>query len=107
MPSLSSLLSGFALALMLHAAYSCLHYRSILQDLEIEDSDLYPIPPMDVRVEVVLSFVMFLIAELVGAGTFQSVEVVVKESAAKRRPLMAPIYRTRDFDLYENRSKLL
>jgi hypothetical protein len=101
MPSLASLLTGFGSVLMVHAAYSCLHYRSILQDLDLEES--FAIPPADVYIEVGISFGVLLLGQLLGAGTFQSVEVFAKH----RRPLVAPVYRTRDFDIYEHRSKVI
>lgn len=86
---------------MLHAAYSCLHYRSILQDLDLEES--FAIPPMDVYAEVGISFAVLLIGQLLGAGSFQTVDVFAKD----HRPLVAPMYRTRDFDIYENRAKVI
>ena len=93
---------------MLHAAYSCMHYRSMLQDLDlIQQQDggsrsEYPIPPLDVYVEVAFSFVMILLSELIKVGPFQSVDI-----SKNRKPLVAPAYKTRDFDIYNNRSKVL
>jgi hypothetical protein len=85
---------------MLHSAYSCLHYRSMLMDLDLQDS--FAIPPADVYIEVGISFMALLVGQLMGAGSFQSVEIM---SGEKRRPLKAPMYRTRDFDLYAHRCK--
>lgn len=101
MPSLSSLLTGLGTLLMMHAAYSCLHYRNMLQDLDLEGS--YAIPPMDVYVEVAISFLVLLLGQLSAIGSFQSVEVFAKN----HRPVVAPLYRTRDFDIYENRGKVI
>lgn len=101
MPSLSSLLTGLGTLLMMHAAYSCLHYRNMLQDLDLEGS--YAIPPMDVYVEVAISFLFLLLGQLSAVGSFQSVEVFAKN----HRPVVAPLYRTRDFDIYENRGKVI
>ena len=105
MPSFSSLLTAVGSVLMIHAAYSCLHYRSILQDLDLEDT--FSIPPMDVYVEVGMSYFILLLAELLRTGSFQPVEVAVKVNQPKRKTLGAPAYQTRDFDIYRNRSKKL
>jgi Membrane magnesium transporter len=107
MPSLSLFLSVTGVVLMLHSAYSCMHYRSLLQDMDLlqdNNNNKYPIPPMDVYVEVALSFVMILLGELLSMGKLQSVDVF---STSKRQPLMAPPYRSRDFDIYNNRSRVL
>ena len=101
MPSPSSILTGLGALCMVHAAYSCLHYRSILLDLDLEGN--FAIPPVDVYVEVGISFMVLLLGQLAGAGSFQSVEVFAKG----HRPLVAPVYRTRDFDIYENRLKVM
>ena len=91
---------------MLHAAYSCLHFRSMLQDLDLDET--ISIPPMDVYIEVSASFIILMLSELIGSGKMQQVEVAVKStSGPKRRPLQAPAYRTRDFDIYEHRGKKL
>ncbi len=98
MASLSSLLTTVGALLMAHAAYSTLHFRSILQDLgDVQE----PIPPLDVYIEVALSFTMLLVGELMAAGSLQSADVFAKN----RKPLVAPQYRTRNFDIYEYRSK--
>lgn len=98
MPSVSSLLSIVGALLMAHAAYSTLHFRSILQDLGDVNE---PIPPLDVYVELGVSFTMLLLGELLGAGQLQSVDVF----AQNRKPLVAPAWRTRNFDIYECRLK--
>lgn len=89
-------------ALMAHAAYSCLHYRGILLDYDLQDA--VSIPPMDVYIEVGAAFISLLLSELIGSGSLQPVEVTGTE---KRRPLVGPAYKTRDFDIYENRAKVL
>ena len=92
-----SLLTVLGVILMAHAAYSTLHFRSILQDLGDVDE---PIPPLDVYLELALSFAMLLVGQLLDMGSLQSVDV----SAKGRKPLVAPRYRTRKFDIYEYRS---
>lgn len=78
---------------MAHAAYSTLHFRSILQDLGDVNE---PIPPLDVYLELLLSFVVLLVGELMAIGSLQSADVF----APNRKPLAAPLYRTRKFDIY-------
>ena len=124
--TLAFFLKGIGVLLMLHAAYSCMHYRSILQDLDLvlastasdvgtdRDKDTpgevageattVMIPPVDVYIEVVVAFAMIFFGELIGIGPLQSVELSNND---KRKPLAAPAYRTRDFDIYNNRSKAL
>jgi len=133
--SISFFLKGTGAVLMLHAAYSCMHYKSILQDLDlVSGSDgqqdgttgeteattsseassetteitMHMIPPIDVYIEVAVAFILILLGELIGIGSLQSVELTTsEENQVKRKPLAAPAYRTRDFDIYSNRSKAL
>ena len=107
MPSLASLSKVFGAFLMLHAAYSCMHYRSILQDLDL--LELESKSPMDVYIEVAVAFFLILAGELIGMGPLQSVEVLASNEAKleKKQPIVAHPHKTRDFDVYSNRSKLL
>ena len=127
MPSTSSLLSLVGIVGIFHAAYSCLHYRNILNDLDLDEQQMISaggggsgedggsptatlmIPPVDVIVEVLFGFCCLLLGELVSMGSLQSVVIGGTSAAAasthKHKPLIAPAYRTRDFDLYENRSQ--
>jgi hypothetical protein len=125
MPSISFLLKGTGALLMLHAAYSCMHYRSILMDLDLLDStttassssvsettaasDTVAVPPMDVYIELALAFGLLLLGELLGMGPLQSVELLqdAAASGSSHKPLVAPAHKTRDFDVYSNRSKIL
>ena len=103
-----SVLTWVGSLLLLHGAYSCLHYRGILQDLDLEGDPNHPIPPQDVKIEVLVAFIALLVGELLNAGKFQPVEVISsKKSTATRKPLQAPTYRNRDFDIYANRTKVL
>lgn len=104
MPPISLFLSSVGAIVMLHAACSCMHFRSILQDLDLQDDPTYSIPPMDVYAEVAVSFGMILLGELISIGSLQPVDIFA--STTKRKPLVAPAYRTRDFDVYFNRSKV-
>lgn len=118
------LLTATGTLVLIHAAYSCLHYRSLLQDLEdslvetpvtaLLDSTSSStqqqqqherIPPTDVWIEVIAGFLILLLAELT-----RSALVPVSndtKSKVKKRPIMAPAYRSRDFDIYAHRCKSL
>jgi hypothetical protein len=107
-----SILTWTGSLLMLHAAFSCLHYRSILSDLDLDDTadadHRFPIPPMDVVAEVGIAFFIVLLGELTTIGSFQPVEVITTSKSAagtQRRPFQAPAYRSRDFDIYAKRGK--
>ncbi|EEC45654.1 predicted protein [Phaeodactylum tricornutum CCAP 1055/1] len=92
--------------LLLHAAYSCLHYRSLLQELEdavLEDADsTHRLPPVDVWIEAISGFLILLVSELMRAGS--GLHPISKTGGTR---LMAPSYQTRDFDIYSTRSKAL
>jgi len=133
MPSTALFLKCTGAVLVLHAAYSCMHYRSILQDLDLLDTSSSSsssafgdvasasassqdaaapsmmIPPMDVYIEVALAFCLLLLGELLAMGPLQSVELTSSKSGttSSRKPLVAPAHKTRDFDIYNNRSKIL
>jgi hypothetical protein len=111
-----SFLTWIGSLLMLHAAFSCLHYRSILSDLDLDESTAdadyrFPIPPMDVVAEVGIAFFIVLLGELATIGSLQPVEVITTSksggngSSKQRRPFQAPAYRSRDFDIYAKRGK--
>lgn len=102
--------------LMLHAAYSLQHYRLLLQDLEEsatgissdvmmeeatgEASEYYQrIPPLDILIEMILSFVFLLVSELTRTGS--SMQPVV----SPQKPMIAAPYVSRSFDIYSTRSK--
>lgn len=87
---------------MMHSAYSCLHFRGILLDYDLQES--VSLPPVDVYIEVGAAFALLLLSEIMGSGSFQVVDVL---GTGKRRPLAAAAYKTRGFDIYENRSKAL
>ena len=108
MPSVPSLLSFLGIVAVFHSAYSCLHYRNILNDLDLDEQNTtLMIPPVDVIVEVLFGFCCLLLGELISMGSLQSVVIggTRNSSSSKHKPLIAPAYRTRDFDLYENRSQ--
>jgi hypothetical protein len=91
--------------LIIHAAFSCLHYRSLLKELGEEDasSASHKLPPNDVWVQVIVGYLMVLLSELLRGG--RSLRLI--NSVDQSRPLAAPVYRTRDFDIYATRNKVL
>lgn len=111
----SKILTATGALLLLHAAYSLQHYRSLLQDLEesatgisidvTEDTaasssnEYHRIPPTDVYVELLLSFVVLLLSELTRTGS--SLQPVL----SPQKPMIAAPYVSRSFDVYTTRSK--
>ena len=126
---MSSLLTLTGSVLILHAAYSCLHYRFVVQDLEASANGLLAgmstdtaaaalsaattttaiiqIPPTDVWMECCAAFLLVLLGELSRKGSHLQPVVPRRskddKSSLKNKPLMAPVYRTRDFDVYTTR----
>jgi len=113
MPSSSSALFAIGTLLLLHAAYSCSHYRELLQALSNSgiDEDLIanqPSLPVDIWLEVSLGFLTILWSELVRAGS--ALRPIWRGGNQKGKglpPLIAPAYQTRDFDIYATRAKAL
>jgi Membrane magnesium transporter len=103
-------LTGFVL--LLHAAYSCLHFKSLLQELDIEVDAGFggrTVPPLDVQVECLVALLIVFAGQLLGPGqgTWQPCLTTTSITGAKRRPLAAPAYITRDFDIYADRSRVV
>lgn len=92
-------------SLILHAAYSCLHYRGLLQELEESavngGAAAAPDLPIDVLLEVAMGFVSLLISEMIRPGS------ALRPISSPHQTLMAPSYRSRDFDIYTTRAKVL
>lgn len=107
-------LSNFALSaavvLLLHAAYSLQHYRSLVHDLQEEGHDAsttaLPAIPPDVRIELGLSFGILLLSELLRVVL---TPVVVRPGVAVKSvggaSNLPPPYITRGFDTYTNRAR--
>jgi hypothetical protein len=85
--------------LLLHAAYSCLHYRTLVGEL----GDEMTIPPLDVMGEAAAGFLLLLVGQLMGSGQLVPVSVGVTRKSLTARPT----YRSRDFDIYSNRANAL
>lgn len=120
--SVSKMLTATGALLILHAAYSLQHYRSLIQDLEeaatglssevIDDGPggggavVYRIPPTDVWVEMLLALAILLLAELTRAGSsLQPVSNKGGGGGAPPKPMMAAPFVTRDFDIYASRGR--
>lgn len=116
--SLSSIIFVSGTVLLLHSAYSCLHYRSLLQGLEEAVSGIstdilentgssgISVPPADVWIEALLGMILIFFAELIRPGSALQ-PVVTTAAGRKPRQLAAPAYITRDFDIYNTRARAL
>ena len=95
--------------LLCHAAYSCLHYRELLRDLEDAgyEGSAAALPPMDVWAEIAVAFIIILGSELTRSGSSLRPVSTRGISTGKMTPLAAPAYRSRDFDIYTTRAKAL
>lgn len=88
--------------LILHAAFSLQHYRSLMQDI-LEDATANPDVasiPMDIWIELGLGYVLLMISEL-SRGSMQP----VISKGERPKAIFAPPFVTRDFDLYTTRAK--
>jgi Membrane magnesium transporter len=94
------ILNVTGIVLLLHAAYSCLHYRSLVGDIE---DNIMPIPPLDVMAETAAGFLFLLIGQLMRSRQLVPVSI----TGGKRKSLAAPAYRSRDFDIYSNRAHVM
>lgn len=117
MTILYKLLSATGIFLIFHAAYSLQHYRSLIQDMEeaatgvssdvidssIESLSIYRIPPLDVWLEMIISFALLLLSELMRTGS--SLQPVSKKGGVCQKPMMAAPFVTRDFDIYASRGR--
>jgi len=113
--SVSKILTATGTLLILHAAYSLQHYRSLIQDLEesatgissevIDDGGgtVYRIPPIDVWIEMLLAFLILLLAELTRTGS--SLQPVSNKGGVPQKQMMAAPFVTRDFDIYASRGR--
>ena len=103
--SSSSLFLTIGGLLLCHAAYSCLHYRELLRDLQDAGYEgtapLTMMPPSDVWMEVAAGFLIVLVSELSRSGS----SLRPARGQTKTTPLAAPVYRTRDFDIYTSRAR--
>mmetsp|Transcript_18886 Transcript_18886/g.42056 ORF Transcript_18886/g.42056 Transcript_18886/m.42056 type:complete len:114 (+) Transcript_18886:90-431(+) len=102
-----TLLSWGGVGVLLHSTYSCLHYRSLALAADIQDASS---PPADVVIEAILGFVLCLVGQLKMCGPFHQVRITGKtpgREQEKRREIIAPAYRTRDFDRFTTRVRAM
>jgi len=105
--ALTSIITPLGIITLLHSAYSCLHYRSILASstidlLESGYTNYNPSkPPQDVVIECVIGFTLCLVGQIICAGEFLP---VVGEG---RREVRAPMHVSRDFDLFSTRAGII
>ena len=112
---ISQLLLLIGCVLILHAAYSLQHYRSLLQDLIesstgisidvdeasttigdiatsstvpqlMEPTFTYRIPPFDIYVELAMAFILLLVSEFIRSGSSMQRAVSVKGETSKQSP---------------------
>ncbi|KAL3817014.1 hypothetical protein ACHAXA_002926 [Cyclostephanos tholiformis] len=113
----NSTLTTIGVILILHSTYSCLHYRSLAIAADLPDTSS---PPVDVVVEVLLGFALCLAGQLL-CGPFHGVRAsggpllggiertkkIGGGGGRYRREIIAPAYRTRDYDLFTTRVRAL
>mmetsp|Transcript_17958 Transcript_17958/g.17312 ORF Transcript_17958/g.17312 Transcript_17958/m.17312 type:complete len:109 (-) Transcript_17958:346-672(-) len=104
MPSSTSILTIVGVCLLLHSAYSCQQYRSILSAFPVDLPASYDPakPPLDVVIECIVGFVFCLLAKVLETGPYL---VVISGTGEKGRS--APLYETRDFDSFNTRVRIL
>ena len=106
-PKMSSrAITPLGIIILLHSAYSCLHYRSIISSSSLDDfllSKGYSVssPPKDVVIEVLLGFFLCLLGQMISVGKFLPVV------GSGRIQLRAPAHISRDFDLFCTRAKII
>ena len=106
MSSTSRIITPLGIIILLHSAYSCLHYRSIISTSSLDDflqEKGYNVssPPKDVIIEVLIGFICCLFGQLLQVGKFLPVV------GSERVELRAPVHVTRDFDLFCTRMKIV
>ncbi len=106
--SASRFITPLGIITLLHSAYSCLHYRSIIAssnldlDVLVLDNPLFSAssPPNDVVIECFIGFFLCLIGQIVSAGEFVPV-------MSAKREIKAPLHISRDFDLWSTRASVI
>ena len=113
----NSTLTTIGVILLLHSTYSCLQYRALALVADIPDTSS---PPIDVIIEVLLGFIICLVGQLscgqfhqvrrgVASGSMLLGKIESQNSVSNqlKGEIIAPAYRTRDFDLVTTRMKSL
>mmetsp|Transcript_10086 Transcript_10086/g.14800 ORF Transcript_10086/g.14800 Transcript_10086/m.14800 type:complete len:113 (+) Transcript_10086:191-529(+) len=103
---ITSIITPVGIIAVLHSAYSCLHYRSILSssNLDLLESGYTKYnpskPPQDVVIECLIGFTLCLIGQLIVKGHF--IPVVSSTGTVK-----AAVHISRDFDLFATRAGII
>ena len=104
MSNVPNLLTTVGCLFLLHAAFSCFHFRGLLEEFGVDlQQGGAAVPPLDVVVEAVVGWCMCLVGQLTAIGPLRSTSM----SGGKRTQLVAPSYITRDFDCYDHRDKAI
>jgi hypothetical protein len=113
-----------SIVLILHAAFSLQHYRALMQDILEDNTASLPnliattttgaavqhldhdiathiAIPLDIWLELAIGYFILVLSELWSRGSMQP----VLSKGRRPRPIVAPVYRTRDFDIYETRAR--
>jgi Membrane magnesium transporter len=107
----SKILLWTGAVMLLHAAYSLQHYRSLIQnleesttgissDVEVVAGSVYKVPPADVWIEMAVAFVVLFVSELTRTGS--SLQPV---KGIDQKPMIAQPFFSRDFDIYSSRAR--
>jgi Membrane magnesium transporter len=99
-----------SIVLILHAAFSLQHYRALMQDI-LEDNVVDGVAmmthnnhhiaiPLDVWLELGLGYGVLVLSEL-SRGSMKP----VLSKGKRPRPIVAPAFVTRDFDIYTTRGR--
>eukprot|EP00557_Chaetoceros_sp_GSL56_P001362 CAMPEP_0176495550 /NCGR_PEP_ID=MMETSP0200_2-20121128/10716_1 /TAXON_ID=947934 /ORGANISM="Chaetoceros sp., Strain GSL56" /LENGTH=130 /DNA_ID=CAMNT_0017893435 /DNA_START=1469 /DNA_END=1861 /DNA_ORIENTATION=- len=120
--SFSNVFTSMGIVILLHSAYSCLHYRFLLTNTgstidfdtlttptitsstcsSSNSINLDPSkPPQDVVLECMIGFFLCLLGQIMAKGQFLPV------SGEGRKEVYAPVHVGRDFDLFCTRQGIL
>ena len=76
------ILQWLGLSLLLHAAYSTVHYRGLLKAMPAATAAQLPLPPFDVYAEAMAAFLFCAAGSIIGAPALRKVRAV-SDSANK------------------------
>ena len=94
---LSTILINIGILLLLHRVYYNLHHYSNKVE-KIKENTL-----IEVFMEVIIGFIYCLVSRIIAIGPFLVLDISAASSSKLK--LVAPAYRIRDFDIFNNRRK--